>query len=93
MFERILGRIREKVRLREYVVTHHARKEMREDGFTIYDIERGIFGGDILERQKDRQTGEWKYRVRGEAFDAREVEVMVKLSPTGKLVIITVYAP
>ena len=93
MFERILGRIREKVRLREYVVTHHARKEMREDGFTVYDIERGIFGGDILERQKDRQTGEWKYRVRGEAFDAREVEVMVKLSPTGKLVIITVYAP
>ncbi len=93
MFERILGRIREKVRLREYVVTHHARKEMREDGFTIYDIERGIFSGDILERQKDRQTGKWKYRVRGETFDDRAVEIMVKLSPTGRLVIITVYAP
>jgi nucleoside-triphosphatase THEP1 len=93
VFERILGRIREKVRLREYVVTHHARKEMREDGFTIYDIERGIFSGDILERQKDRQTGKWKYRVRGETFDDRAVEIMVKLSPTGRLVIITVYAP
>ena len=58
MLERILGRIREKVRLREYVMTHHARKEMKEDGFTIYDVERGIFSGNILERQKDRQTGE-----------------------------------
>ena len=93
MFERILGRMREKVRLREYVVTHHARKEMREDGFTLYDVERGIFSGDILERQKDRQTGEWKYRVRGEAFDDREIEVLVKLSPTGKLVFMTVYVP
>ena len=93
MFERILKRIREKVRLREYVVTYHARKEMKEDGFTIYDVERGIFSGDILERQKDRQTGEWKYRVRGETFDDREVEVLVKLSPTGRLVIMTVYVP
>jgi hypothetical protein len=66
---------------------------MREDEFTIYDIERGIFSGDILERQKDRQTGEWKYRVGGETFDGREVEVLVKLSLTGRLVIITVYAP
>ena len=93
MLERILKRIREKVRLREYVVTHHARKEMREDRFTIYDVERGIFSGDILERQKDRQTGEWKYRVRGETFDDRAVEVLVKFSPTGELVIITVYVP
>ncbi len=93
MFERILKRIREKARLREYVVTHHARKEMREDGFTLYDVERGIFSGDILERQKDHQTGEWKYCVRGETFDDREIEIVVKLSPTGKLVFMTVYVP
>jgi nucleoside-triphosphatase THEP1 len=93
VFERILRRIREKVRLREYVVTYHARKEMKEDGFTLYDVERGIFSGDILERQKDRQTSEWKYRVRGETFEDREVEVLAKFSPTGKLVIITVYVP
>lgn len=87
-----MRRIREKVRLREYVVTHHARKEMREDGFTI-DVERGLFSGDILERQKDRHTAEWKYRVRGATFDDHEVEVLVKLSPTGRLVILTVYVP
>lgn len=66
---------------------------MREDGFTLYDVERGIFSGDILERQKDHQTGEWKYCVRGEAFDDREIEIVVKLSPTGKLVFMTVYVP
>jgi nucleoside-triphosphatase THEP1 len=93
VFERILKRIREKVRLREYVVTHHARQEMRKDGFTIHDVERGLFSGDILERQKDRQTAEWKYLVRGATFDDREVEVLVKLSPTGRLVILTVYVP
>ena len=66
---------------------------MREDGFTLYDVERGIFSGNILERQKDRQTGEWKYRVRGEAFADRKIEILVKLSPTGKLVFLTIYVP
>lgn len=32
-----------------------------------------------------------KYRLRGETVEGNEVEVVVKLSPTGKLVIITVY--
>lgn len=66
---------------------------MRENGFPLYDVERGIFSGDILERQKDRQTGEWKYRVRGQAFDDREIEILVKLSPTGKLAFMTAYVP
>jgi len=66
---------------------------MNEDEFAIYDVERGILTGEILERQKDRKTGEWKYRVRGETFGTREVEIVTKLSPTGKLVVLTVYAP
>lgn len=93
MFERVLQRMRQKVRERQYVMTYHARKEMNEDGFTIYDVERGILTGQILERQKDRETGEWKYRVRGEPFGTKEVEIVTKLSPTGKLVMLTVYAP
>lgn len=93
MFERILKRMREKVRKRQYVMTLHAEEEMNEDGLTIYDVERGILTGEILERQKDRVTAEWKYRLRGETVDGGEVEVMAKLSPTGKLVIVTVYIP
>jgi hypothetical protein len=85
--------MRQKVRERQYVMTYHARKEMNEDEFTIYDIECGVLTGEILERQKDQETGEWKYCVRGETFGTREVEVVTKLSPTGKLVILTIYVP
>jgi hypothetical protein len=93
MFEQILKRMRERIRTRQYVMTLHAEEEMNDDGLTIYDIERGILTGEILERQKDRVTAERKYRIRGETIDGGEVEVVAKLSPTGKLVIITVYIP
>ena len=93
MFERILKRMREKIRKRQYVMTLHAEEEMNNDDLTIYDVERGILTGEILERQKDRITAEWKYRIRGETVEGGEVEVIAKLSPTGKLVIITVYVP
>ena len=91
MFERILKRMREKILTRQYVMTLHAEEEMNDDGLTIYDVESGILTGEILERQKDRVTAEWKYRIRGETIDGGEVEVVAKLSLTGKMVIITVY--
>lgn len=93
MFKRVLSHMRESVRTRQYVMTHHARQEMEDDAFTIYDVERGILTGRILERQQDRETGEQKYLIRGEAFTADAIEVVAKISPTGKLVVITVYAP
>ena len=46
-------------------MTYHARKEMNDDGLTIYDVERGILTGAIMERQGDRTTGESKYRPEG----------------------------
>lgn len=91
MFERILKRMWEKVRRRQYVMTLHAEEEMNDNGLIIFDVERCILTGEMLERQKDKVTAEWKYRIRGEAIDGGEVEMVVKLSPTGKLVIITVY--
>jgi hypothetical protein len=91
MYERMLKRIREKIRNRQYVMTYHARKEMINDDLSIYDVEHVILTGKILERQKDKITAEWKYRVRGETFKSDHVEAIVKQGPTGKLVIITVY--
>ena len=82
-----------KIRVRRYVITLHAEDEMNDDGLTIYDVERCILTGTILERQKDRVTAEWKYRIRGKAIDGSEVEVIAKLSLTGRLVILTVYLP
>ena len=85
--------MREKVRKREYVVTVHARREMIDDSFTIFDIERGILTGEILERQKDQLSAEWKYRIKGKIISGDEIKLIAKLSPTNKLVIITVYEP
>ena len=93
MFERILKRLREKIRTRQYVMTLHAEEEMNDEGFTIYDVERGILTGKILERQKDRVTAESKYRIRRRTVEGDEIEVLAKESLTGKLVIINVYAP
>jgi len=66
---------------------------MIDDDFAIYDVERGILTGEILERQKDQITAEWKYRINGKTISGDEIELIVKLSPTNKLVIITVYEP
>ncbi|MEG4484868.1 DUF4258 domain-containing protein [Microcoleus sp. D2_18a_B4] len=74
-------------------MTLHAEEEMEDDDLTIYDVEQGLLTGEILECQKDTVTAESKYRVRGETTDGGEVELIVKLSPTGKVVIITVYVP
>ncbi len=93
MFERILKDLRDKIRKRHYVMTLHAEEEMNDDGLTIYDVERGILTGKTIERQKDKVTAEWKYRIKGQAIAGSEVEVIAKLSPTGKLVVITVYVP
>ncbi len=91
MFERVLKRMREKVRTREYLMTTHAEEEMNNDELSIFDVERCILTGRVLERQRDTTTPDWKYRIRGQTVDRGEAEVVAKLSITGKLVIITVY--
>lgn len=91
MFEGVLRQFRQKVRTRRYVVTVHADEEMDEDGLTVFDVESAVLTGSIIEQQRDRQTGERKYVVRGRAVDGRMVGVVGRLSPTGRLVIITAY--
>ncbi len=58
MFQRILKQIREKVRQRQYVMTLHAEEEMSDDDLSIFDVERSLLTGEIVERQKDAVTGE-----------------------------------
>ncbi len=92
MFEQVLWDIRAKVRLGDYVVTIHADEEMDDDQLAIGDVEFCILSGEVVERQRDRATGESKYRVRGMSLDGLMIETIVKLGATGKVVIITVYA-
>jgi hypothetical protein len=72
-------------------MTLHAEEEMDDDSLSILDVEQSIFTGEILERQKDRNTGEFKYRIRGSTLEGDSVEVVVKLGLIDKVVIITVY--
>ena len=91
MYDRILKQMRERIRTRQYVMTVHAEEEMDDDNLSIFDVERGILTGKIVERQKDHVTAEWKYLIEGETVVGSLVIVVAKLSITGKLVIITVY--
>lgn len=72
-------------------MTLHADEEADEDDLSILDIESAILSGTVTERQKDRESGEWKYVIHGRALDDREVSVVTKLATTGKAYILTVY--
>lgn len=91
MFEKILKQFRDKIRANRYVMAIHAEEEMDDDGLTIFDVERGILTGKIIERQKDKKTGEWKYLIKGHTVYAMNVFVLAKLRPAGKMFIITVF--
>ncbi|PIV40798.1 MAG: hypothetical protein COZ31_02800 [Nitrospirae bacterium CG_4_10_14_3_um_filter_44_29] len=91
MFDRILKEMRDKIRSLEYIMSIHGEEEMNNDSLSIYDVEHCILTGKILERQRDKVTSEWKYRIKGKSLFGGEVEVIAKIGPTGKLVIITVY--
>jgi uncharacterized DUF497 family protein len=72
-------------------MTFHAEEEMADDNLSVFDIERVVLTGKIVERQKDKNTKEWKYIVEGKTISTGMAIVVGKLSTTGKLVIITAY--
>ena len=74
------------------MITLHAEEEMVEDSLTIFDIESVVLTGEIVERQRDRVTAQRKYRIAGQTVDGEAAEILAKLSPTGKVVLIAVYA-
>ena len=90
-FDQVLSHIQTKIRALEYVVTIHADEEMDNDSLSIIDVEQVILTGQIVERQPDRQTQEWKYLIKGQTNDQLDVIVVVKSSASDMVVIITVY--
>lgn len=84
--------MREKIRLRRYMMTIHADEEMDADGLTIFDIENAVLTGKIVEKQKDSETKEAKFLVRGEKVDgSKNLIAVTKFGISGTLIIITVY--
>ncbi len=91
MFDRALKQMRDMIRARRYIMTLHAEEEMTDDDVSVYDVEHVVLTGKIIERQKDRQTGEWKYLVQGCPHTGDDLVVVVKIGPTRRLIIVTVY--
>ena len=91
MFGYMLRKLREKIHTRQYVVTTHADDEVHEDCLTVYDVEHVILTGEIVERQRDPMTNEWKYCIIGRTLGDEKAQVVAKIGLTGKLVVITVF--
>ncbi|MCG2682802.1 MAG: DUF4258 domain-containing protein [Planctomycetales bacterium] len=91
MYDRVLKRMRELIRTNQYVMTLHAEDEMEADALTVYDVESIVLNGKIVERQRDRHSGQWKYLVRGKSLGDDGGAAVVKIGPPGKLVFITVF--
>jgi hypothetical protein len=84
--------MRNKIRTSDYVMTLHVEEEIAAEELSVFDVERCILTGKIVERQKDRQTSETKYRILGLMVNGELMEVIAKLGPTGRLYIITAYS-
>ena len=91
MFSRVLKQMKENIHTLQYVMTIHAEEEKDADHLNIFDVEHCILSGKIVERQKETETAEWKYRIAGKSYSGDNMELIGKISATGKLVIITVY--
>lgn len=92
MFKRTLERMRRLVRAGEYVLTLHGHEALEDDGLSVFDLEECFATGKIVERQRDRRTGEWKYLVRGRAVDYGELIAVAKIGPTRRVIVMTVFA-
>ena len=85
-----ISRLRELIRSLNDLVSIHAAEELNDDNLTILNLENITLTGRFIERQRGRQTGEVKCVIRGSTLDGRAAETVVKVGPTGKLVVITV---
>lgn len=91
MARRIIDRLRDTIRAGDYVVPFHAANELDDDEISIFDVENIILTGAIVERQRDAQTRERKYVISGDTLDGEAAGCVVKIGPTGKVVIITAW--
>jgi len=86
-----IAQLRHLIRTLSYLVSTHAADELEDDNLSILDLESIVLTGQIVERQRDRNTRETKYVVRGSCLEGSLGEVVVKVGQSGKLIVITVY--
>ena len=86
-----IAHLRQLIRTLSYAVSTHAADELEDDNLIILDLENVVLSGQIVERQRDRNTRETKYVIQGGTLDGTPAEVVAKVGHSGKLYIITVY--
>ena len=91
MARRVIDRLRAKIRAGQYLVPFHAANELDDDEISIFDVENIILTGNILERQRDSQTRERKYVIRGATLAGEAACCVDKVGPTGEVVLITTW--
>lgn len=82
-----IAKIQSLVRAGLYYLTEHADDEAMNDGFDIYDVERGILNGKVRRAWPKEGTVE----VVGRALDKRRIGIVCRVTLGAKVRIITVY--
>ena len=65
MAQATIRHFRHLIRSLNYVVSTHAAEELDDDNLSILDLENIVLTGEVIERQRDAQTGEAKCVVSG----------------------------
>ena len=91
MAQATINRLRDLIRTLNYALSIHAAEELEDDNLTILDFENIVLTGAIVERQRDRQTREIKYMVRGNTLSGVPAEAVVKIAAVGNLFALSVY--
>jgi hypothetical protein len=91
MAQATITQIRHLIRSLRYVVSTHAADELDDDNLSILDLESIVLTGEIIERQRDAKTRETKYVIVGATLGGQAAETVVKIGPSGRLIVITAY--
>ena len=91
MYNSILTQMQECIWSGNFIIPTHALVAIAQDLLTREDAEHCVLNGKVIERQKDRFSGEFKYIISGPSEDWREIQVVAKLTLVGDTYIITVY--
>jgi uncharacterized protein DUF4258 len=88
---RVIDRLRSKIRDGLLIVPFHAANELDDDEISVLDVEQVILTGDVIQRQRDPRTRERKYVIRGVTLAQEAACCVVKVGPTGSVVLITTW--
>ncbi len=91
MAQATISHFRHLIRTLQFFVSTHAAEELEDDNLTILDLENIILTGQITARQRDAKTREVKCVVEGITLSGDSAEAVVKVSFSGKLIVITTY--